>query len=333
MIIISIDVGIKNLALCCFEKKEGDSFFQIKQWDIVNIGEKEISVCQSIEEKEKEKSGKKSKAKSKTKLNSKSNPTANFVSEEIPTISQMICGKPAKFSKNNQCFCLKHAKKTNFLIPTNELKPAFINKQKVQKLFEMANQYHIPYDTKTKKADIISLLHEYANNTCLESINSVNASKVDIISIGQNIQTKLDEMFYKNDENGLIIDYVIIENQISPIANRMKTIQGMISQYFIMKGNVQQIEFISASNKLKDLSNGNGNGNGEKTEKGIKTEKMDYKDRKKAGIEKCIELLNQNPLFQEQRDHFQKHKKKDDLADCFLQGCWFFMQKLQLHNV
>jgi len=320
MIIISIDVGIKNLALCCFEKKEGELFFKIKKWDIVNIGEKETWVCQSIEENEKEKTIKKSGKKNKIK--SKTNQNSCFFTEENSMISGSICGKPAKFTKNNQCFCLKHAKKTNFLIPTHELKPAFINKQKVQKLFEMADQYHIPYDNKTKKADVISLLNEYANNTCLETISSVNASKVDIITIGQNIQTKLDEMFYKNMENGFIIDHVIIENQISPIANRMKTIQGMISQYFIMKGNVLNIEYISASNKLKDLSNDSG----EKTEKITKVEKMDYKDRKKAGIEKCIEFLNQNPLFQQYIDHFQKHKKKDDLADCFLQGCWFLMK-------
>jgi hypothetical protein len=32
----------------------------------------------------------------------------------------------------------------------------------------------------------------------------------------------------------------------------MKTIQGLITQYFIMKGNYDNIEFISAANKLKD---------------------------------------------------------------------------------
>ena len=46
------------------------------------------------------------------------------------------------------------------------------------------------------------------------------------------------------------IDTVIIENQISTLASRMKTLQGMITQYFIMK-NIPQIEFISASCKLK----------------------------------------------------------------------------------
>jgi len=328
MRILSIDVGIKNLALCCFEKKEGETFFQITHWDILNIGEKETLVCLE-KEKEKEKPLKKSKSKqgSKMSIHEKPEQTSN---------DSNICGKPAKFIKNHQCFCLKHAKKTNFLIPTNELKPAFINKQKVQKLFEMADQYHIPYDTKTKKGDVISLLNEYVNDTCLESIHSVNSSKVDIITIGKNIQLKLDEMFYGN-QNGepFTIDYVIIENQISPIANRMKTIQGMISQYFIMKGNVNHIEFISSANKLKDFTCNSSNSivglEKEKKEKEKEKEKkkpLDYKDRKKAGIEKCLQLLNENPLFQPHFDHFQKHKKKDDLADCFLQGYWYLSEKL-----
>ena len=58
-----------------------------------------------------------------------------------------------------------------------------------------------------------------------------------------------------SDRNGQSITtrYVIIENQIGPLAIRMKTIQGMIVQYFIMSNlNVEHIEFISASNKLKD---------------------------------------------------------------------------------
>ena len=326
MRIVSIDVGIKNLAICCFEKKEGETLFQIRQWDILNIGEKESLVCLEKEkEKEKEKPMKKSKLKqvSKTNINEKPEQTSN---------DSNVCGKPAKFMKKHQCFCLKHAKKTNFLIPTNELKPAFINKQKVQKLFEMADQYHIPYDTKTKKGDIISLLNEYVNDTCLESIHSVNSSKVDIITIGKNIQLKLDEMFYGNqnqnqNEEPFIIDYVIIENQISPIANRMKTIQGMISQYFIMKGNVNHIEFISSANKLKDLTKGDASV-GEKEKEKKEKKSLDYKDRKKAGIEKCLQLLSENPLFQKHFEHFQKHKKKDDLADCFLQGYWYLSEKL-----
>lgn len=323
MRIISIDVGIKNLALCCFEKKEGEEFFRILQWDVLNIGEKELSICQYIE-KEKEKKSKKTNNKNKK--------------VEDDFMDGSICGKPAKFIKKNKCYCLKHAKKTDFLIPTNELKSSFINKQKIQKLFEMADKYHLKYDNKTKKTDLIHLLNDYVENICLETIHSVNASKVDIITIGQNIQTKLDAFFYKNEIlEPFIIDHVIIENQISPIANRMKTIQGMISQYFIMKGNVYDIDFISSSNKLKvtiqdnnkQKDNEKDNNQKEKEkEKKIQGEKMDYKDRKKAGIEKCIEILNQNSFFQENLEHFQKHKKKDDLADCFLQGYWYISEKL-----
>ena len=43
------------------------------------------------------------------------------------------------------------------------------------------------------------------------------------------IQKSYDEQF-----NDLVIDIVLIENQLSPVAIRMKSLQGMISQYFIM---------------------------------------------------------------------------------------------------
>ena len=59
------------------------------------------------------------------------------------------------------------------------------------------------------------------------------------------------------------IDYVIIENQIGPLAIRMKTIQGMIVQYFIMSNlNVEHItetielmklEYINLPNKSHDI--------------------------------------------------------------------------------
>jgi Mitochondrial resolvase Ydc2, catalytic. len=72
MKILSIDVGIKNLAFCLFEKSENSDYFKITKWDTVNISEQhEIKNCIFID-----------------KIG--------------------LCNKPAKFSKEDQCFCLKH---------------------------------------------------------------------------------------------------------------------------------------------------------------------------------------------------------------------------------
>jgi hypothetical protein len=89
----------------------------------------------------------------------------------------------------------------------------------------------------------------------------------------------------------------------------MKSIQGMIAQYFIMK-NLKQIEFISAQNKLKYF---------------IEQKKTTYSERKKFSIETCKDLLLK--YNQENLAFFINHKKKDDLADCFLQAFYFFINK------
>ena len=127
-----------------------------------------------------------------------------------------------------------------------------------------------------------------------------------MIEVGRNIKYKLDPLFQD-------IDIVIIENQISPIASRMKTIQGMIAQYFIMKNDNTRIEFISATNKLKAFLE--------------ESQSTKYSQRKKLSIEKCKELL-ENDKMNNWISFFQTHKKKDDLSDCFLQGIWYIKNKL-----
>jgi hypothetical protein len=280
MKILSIDVGIKNLAFCLFNKSPTAEHFKVTKWDIIDISEQENTII------------------------------CGFVEKNV------ICNKPAKFKKDDKCYCLKHSKKQQIQIPTSEQKSSFINKQKIQKLYEIAESHNIKYEPKTKKADLIKLINDYININYFQTIESKKAADVDLFNIGLNIKTKFNKLFENEAKPGEPmgkIDYVIIENQIGPLAIRMKTIQGMIVQYFVMSSlNVEHIEFISASNKLKDCD--------------VK-DKSKYSDRKKLGIAKCLELITTDFRFSEHVDYFNKHKKKDDLSDSFLQGIWFINNK------
>ena len=284
MKILSIDIGIKNLAFCLFEKPDDSEHFYIKKWDVVNICEKQTFQCEFVEK-------------------------------------NVVCGKPAKFQKNNACFCLKHSKKQPYLIPNAELKSSFINKQKIQKLIEIANKYKIKYEKSAKKADLINAINEYIHQTCFEEVAVTKASNTDLITIGINIMARFNSLFSDEDH----IEHIIIENQISPIANRMKTVQGMVAQYFIMSDvGVDYIEFVSSVNKLKGVTKTvSVNDNALPPADALPKKKLTYSDRKKLGIAKCLEYVKNDHRFQNQAEFFASHKKKDDLADSFLQGLWY----------
>jgi hypothetical protein len=272
MKILSIDVGIKNLAFCLFEKTPTAQQFKVSKWDVINLSQEETLTC-------------------------------GFTEKNV------LCNKQAKFKKDDKCYCVKHSKKQQYQIPSVEQKQSFINKQKLAKLYEIADNHNIKYDQKIKKADLVNLINEHIQSLYFETIESKKASEVDLFNIGVNIKNKFNNMFKDVGK----IDYVIIENQIGPLAIRMKTIQGMIVQYFIMSNlNVEYIEFISASNKLKDCD--------------IK-DKEKYSDRKKMGIAKCLGILTTDFRFNEHINYFNSHKKKDDLSDSFLQGLWFINNK------
>lgn len=327
MIICSIDVGIKNLSFCLFEIEEEDKEkIKILEWTIIDLSEKYELTCSSID-----KNG--------------------------------FCGKNAKYCKNGIYYCLKHSKKEKYILPTNELKLSYLKKQKLVNLIELAIKYNINSETNInlnniKKQELLDLFTNFSLNNCYEIVEKVNATKIDLVNIGKNIQYKFDNILDKYIQK---LNIIIIENQIGPIANKMKTIQGMIAQYFIMKNNNIKIEFINASNKLKDIcpfkqfnflvsktdkkdeknkykekvkeiENNENNINNEnilqfekKIEKG---EKTDYKIRKNLSINYTLELLNNDYRFNNWLDTLQKSKKKDDLCDCFLQGLYFIKNKI-----
>jgi len=173
-----------------------------------------------------------------------------------------------------------------------------------------------PLPEKCEKSKV-KLLHHLNAAIAAEYLVAVNskpkviaAASVDLITIGRNMHRRFDALPHLASG----IDVVIIENQLSMLATRMKTLQGMITQYFIMRG-VPDIRFISAINKLKMFPNEPGQGQGQ----GQGQEGEDcYANRKKRSIEITRSLLTAH-----HRALFEKHKKKDDLADCLLQGLWW----------
>ena len=166
--------------------------------------------------------------------------------------------------------------------------------------------YSIPLPpTAIKKEDIGKGVVAFLEQKMLASAASAKANDMDLIQIGIAMRKALDTELKDHLSS---LTNIIIENQISPIANRMKTLQGMLAQYFIMHDKTQ-IAFISAANKLKVV------------EADIATDTSTYAARKKEGIHITLKLLNER--YPEWLAHFSQHKKKDDLADAFLQGNWF----------
>jgi hypothetical protein len=315
MIVISFDIGIKNMGYCIFKLSDQTDEhkdpccppFEILDWAILNLTQPTNSIvyfCNSMN-KPKSKKG-----------------------------EYIECKKIAKYTKIEDCgcensivhyYCKKHALESgNSIVSNMKRMLSTYKKSTKESVIEKCKELKIEINEKDSKPNILSALEKHIKQHSIQPIESVkqnSANDVDLISVGKQMKIMLDANPYIDQ-----ITHVIIENQISPIANRMKTIQGMLSQYFIMKNDNIHIEFISSSNKLKQFS---------KIETdsmnvdvvvaagdGISNSKTKYKEHKKDGIFYCDEILSKNAWLNMWISKINI-KKKDDLADCFLQGLWY----------
>lgn len=323
MRIISFDVGIKNMAYCLMEiggdTTRDASSIQILQWNVLNLSGEDAPtshLCTCI----------------------------TGITKKTP--NGKICGKKAKYGgpcgsgsdvghPNLEKFCLKHATShERWRLPKKETKLTELKKKKVEELamewkkIELAAKPGTRLDGCTilmRKQELIDCLAKYYSETeftILPVAKQRKAVDINLIEIGQNIRIQLD-----NYLGNMRLDYVIIENQISTIATRMKTIQGMLAQYFIMRQNgggepQPHIEFISSHNKLKGFALEH---NVESTQE---HDKKKYKANKMNGVDICRRFLDANSAMAANwKDEFEKNGKKDDLADGFLQGIFYLKRE------
>lgn len=127
----------------------------------------------------------------------------------------------------------------------------------------------------------------------------------------KNIIHKLKSIdFFVNDNHEDIYD-ILIEKQ--PRYNpKMRIVSSIIETYFItLFDNIKNIRIkkVNSSEKWKRLGIDDFNT--------LKT----YNGRKKLSIEVCEQLIEKT----EWCEYFSEFNKKDDLADCFLQGYVYLM--------
>lgn len=267
MRILSIDVGMKNLAFCLFEKK--DDKILIEKWDVIDL-------CNTTKEK-----------------------CCGWTKGKK-------CTKFSKYVKNSKYYCKTHAKHQTYKIPTRELCKAKIKKMTLRKLKEVCDDLELKFQEKIiRKKHYLEKLNSYFEKNFFDTIAKTKTSDMNLVDYGKNMKKAFSRDYFDN------IDVVIIENQIGPLALKMKVLQGMIMQHFIEK-ECPTIEQISPSNKLKKF---------------IGNKKTSYGERKKLGIKYTRETLQKNIFYMQWMEHFESHKKKDDLADSFLQGIWYINSK------
>ena len=117
---------------------------------------------------------------------------------------------------------------------------------------------------------------------------------------------------------------IVIENQPSLKNPRMKAISSTIYDYYLIRGvvdkhfnsQINKVLYMSPSNKIKLSKDKKIVKEADKTKK--------YKLTKKLAVDYVKALLDTD--LKNFKDYFLSIKKKDDLADAFLQGAYFLLK-------
>jgi hypothetical protein len=322
--VASFDVGIKHLAYCIFNTTNP---IIIIDWGIVDLTKPQDTPIQLCG------------CRKSTKI-------------------QQLCNKKGCFIKNGVVYCSVHAKKhEDFVFNDKRFSLPSLKKLKIPELIAVCNTYNINVCIESESEPEINVIDIAKKNAkrplLLERIisfvksrsfevichDNTHSADMNMINVGRNMKKRLNEI-----PSLLMVDTVLIENQISPIAKRMKDVQVLLTQYFIMKNDDIAIIYISSSNKLKLFSHFVPENSVEintdslKISKEIKpdekTKNQLYAKHKKDAILHTKNIVSKNESLLKWAECLESAKKKDDYADCFLQGLWYLhtMNMIKINN-
>ena len=153
-------------------------------------------------------------------------------------------------------------------------------------------KHEIETNKKMLKKECIKIVNEYLEKKYFTTKKKIKTKEVDFFTYGKNMKIHFERLF-KNTN----LDLILIENQIGPLALRMKVLQGMILQHFIER-NCKNVLSVNSSNKLKEFIQ----------------KKTTYNERKKESINitlKLLENINKQFLKEKQTSFFNKKTNKN----------------------
>ena len=196
------------------------------------------------------------------------------------------CKKPANWIREDSYACGTHKNKSG-KPPTK----SSMNSKTLEELKAEGSKLGITGSTKKTLVDAIYAKYKSEVWTrCVKSSKSGNV--VDLASpIAQCLEARKD--IWKGS------DKIVLEQQPD---KRMLVVQAMIHMWFVCAG--FKCSPVSAVHKLTNIIT-------------LEDHTKTYKGRKKTGIVHATQLVPS-----QWKEYLLKHPKKDDLADCFLQGLW-----------
>jgi hypothetical protein len=327
--ILSFDIGIKNLAYCYLEYLHDTTMdisrTKILDWRVIDL----MADANPID------------------VSGSGLPTFTCTCKLSTTKKNQeakICGKKAKYGlptdNSEEYYCETHAKvDKRWMIPKRAHEKASLNKLKREPLDLLVAEHKIVLDPSTKSTKKILvdglLAHFLSKSYTIISSGTganTNSKQVDLITLGRNMAIILDRISVLRDSPPT---HIIMENQISTVASRMKTLQGELTMYFLLRHPMASVEYISSANKLKFFAPvtvpvptvlGEAVAPVPKVRRDaeavVPNANQIYKKHKQDAITYTTQILQENPILQSW-EPVLTGKKKDDLADSFLQGIWY----------